>query len=210
MNTQVENKLIEITNSLSKLDSARKQVEDVTTSSQALLNETTQLTKLYKELYDVITYESNGFSDVLAENRNKLESSLSKMVAEWNGKEGEIINEFEAKGTFLKNEMYRISENQKLLNKKYSKEQQKSIKEFTDNLNKLETSLEQLRTYVDNYSFDNLGKSLNELHQLIELANGKLIKAIEESRKISTRNSIVTWVLLGIIGIVLLVLIFRT
>ena len=119
MSKLVENKLIEITNSLSQLDSARKKVEDVTSSSRDILIESQRLSQLYKDLYDQIASQPSGLGDTIlnsnsnSNNNNKsLESSLKKSINNWEDQMNKQISN-------IQKHTSEISESLKSINEKH-------------------------------------------------------------------------------------------
>lgn len=192
MTTEIEDKLLEITKSLSKIDSARKQVDDVTSVSKEIVSQNAELSKLFGDLYTHIKGYSSNIGQLLTSNQDSLQSSLLQSITNWENKIDLHINEIVNRNSKLENDLNAIYSKHKFKLDESTKVVDESVRKFRDELKNVQKEVEVLRMNVSSISLDPIISRLNEIEE-------KTIKSIDNKRRVTVVGFTVVIILLIII-----------
>lgn len=92
-NNTTEQALIQIEKNLEKLDSARKQVLNVTKSGNEIGAIMVELVAKIQDVYEIISYESDTFIDGFANNQKKLDKNTEEYISKANSSSGLFLEQ---------------------------------------------------------------------------------------------------------------------
>lgn len=192
MNNQIENKLIEITNSLSQLDSARKQVIDVTSASKEIVSQNAELSKLFGDLYVHIKGYSSNIGQLMTSNQESLESSLLSSITNWQNEINQHLSEIGIRNTKLEKDLNALHGRHKSKLDESTKAVDESLNKFRTELITVQNEIEKLRINLRNISLDPIIDRLNAIEE-------KTVKSIENKNRVSLLGFVIVIILLIIL-----------
>jgi hypothetical protein len=175
MSNTVEQTLIQIERNLEKLESARTQVLDVTQSGKQISAIMVDLVRKIKEVYGIVSHESDSFIDGVALNQQKLEEHTRQIMMTSNDSIAAFLTQLNTFKSKLSNSIDQSAKEASLSTKRLLESQDKVFSDHVEQLTGFGTILKQFKTDIQEVSFVD---QLRPLEDSINSNGEKIISAI--------------------------------